>query len=47
MSIAGLIYDTDDDNDGSLDVRDAWPTDPCANLDTDGMASPIMLVSTW
>ena len=34
------IYDTDDDNDGSLDVRDAWPTDPCANIDTDGDGQP-------
>ena len=46
------IYDTDDDNDGSLDVRDAWPTDPCANLDTDGDGQPDNLqcplgVTTW
>ena len=46
------IYDTDDDNDGSLDVRDAWPTDPCANLDTDGDGQPDDLqcplgVTTW
>ena len=46
------IYDTDDDNDGSLDVRDAWPTDPCANLDTDGDGQPDNVqcplgVTTW
>ena len=46
------IYDTDDDNDGALDVRDAWPTDPCANLDTDGDGQPDDLqcplgVTTW
>ena len=46
------IHDTDDDNDGSLDVRDAWPTDPCANLDTDSDGQPDNLqcplgVTTW
>jgi len=46
------IYDTDDDNDGSQDVRDAWPNDPCANLDTDGDGQPDELkcplgVTTW
>tara|TARA_Y100001954_G_scaffold236337_1_gene296654 strand:+ start:6 stop:3125 length:3120 start_codon:yes stop_codon:yes gene_type:complete len=46
------IYDTDDDNDGSLDVRDAWPTDPCANMDTDGDGQPDNVqcplgVTTW
>ena len=46
------IYDTDDDNDGSLDVRDAWPKDPCANLDSDGDGQPDTVqcplgVTTW
>ena len=27
--------DTDDDNDGHPDTRDAYPVDPCAWLDTD------------
>ena len=29
------IYDNDDDNDGFIDSRDVWPTDPCAWQDTD------------
>ena len=46
------IYDTDDDNDGSLDVRDAWPNDACASIDTDNDGQPDDLhcplgVTTW
>ena len=46
------IYDIDDDNDGSLDIRDAWPFDPCANLDTDNDGQPDDIncplgVTTW
>ena len=46
------IHDTDDDNDGVLDVRDAWPTDPCANTDTDNDGQPDVVqcpfgVTTW
>ena len=46
------IHDTDDDNDGTLDVRDAWPTDPCANTDTDSDGQPDVVqcplgVTTW
>ncbi len=29
------VYDDDDDNDGYVDSRDAWPTDPCAWQDSD------------
>jgi hypothetical protein len=32
--------DTDDDNDGHLDTRDAWPVDPCAWQDTDNDGLP-------
>jgi hypothetical protein len=32
--------DTDDDNDGHPDTRDAWPVDPCAWQDTDGDGLP-------
>ena len=32
--------DTDDDNDGHPDERDAWPVDPCAWQDTDGDGLP-------
>ena len=46
------IYDTDDDNDGSLDSRDVWPLDPCAYMDTDNDGQPDDLncppgVTTW
>ena len=46
------IYDTDDDNDGSLDNRDVWPLDPCAYMDTDNDGQPDDLncppgVTTW
>ena len=46
------IYDTDDDNDGSLDVRDVWPNDACASIDTDNDGQPDDLhcplgVTTW
>ena len=46
------IYDSDDDNDGSLDNRDAWPLDACASLDTDGDGQPDDLhcppgITTW
>jgi hypothetical protein len=46
------IFDTDDDNDNSLDVRDAWPLDPCASLDTDNDGQPDDLhcppgITTW
>ena len=46
------IYDTDDDNDGSLDIRDAWPNDACASIDTDNDGQPDDLhcplgVTTW
>ena len=32
--------DTDDDNDGHPDTRDAWPVDPCAWQNTDGDEEP-------
>lgn len=32
--------DTDDDNDGHPDTRDAWPVDPCAWQDTDNDGYP-------
>ena len=46
------IYDLDDDNDGFTDVKDAFPLDVCAYLDTDGDTQPDDLncpegVSTW
>tara|TARA_B100000003_G_scaffold185100_1_gene179157 strand:- start:726 stop:1385 length:660 start_codon:yes stop_codon:yes gene_type:complete len=34
------IYDPDDDNDGRLDEKDAWPKDPCAWIDTDEDGQP-------
>ena len=34
------VYDDDDDNDGYIDSRDAWPTDPCAWQDTDDDGQP-------
>jgi len=34
------IYDLDDDNDGFTDVKDAFPLDGCAYLDTDGDTQP-------
>jgi len=46
------VYDTDDDNDGVLDIRDPWPADACASMDTDSDGQPDDLhcplgVSTW
>lgn len=37
------IYDEDDDNDGFSDSKDAFPLDPCAQLDTDGDTQPDVL----
>lgn len=37
------IYDEDDDNDGFSDERDAFPLDPCAQVDTDGDTQPDVL----
>ena len=37
------IYDEDDDNDGFSDERDAFPLDPCAQIDTDGDTQPDVL----
>ncbi|MBH35106.1 MAG: hypothetical protein CMB74_06650 [Euryarchaeota archaeon] len=37
------IYDEDDDNDGFSDAKDAFPLDPCAQLDTDGDTQPDVL----
>ena len=37
------IYDEDDDNDGFSDDRDAFPLDPCAQVDTDGDTQPDVL----
>ena len=34
------IYDLDDDNDGFTDVKDDFPLDVCAYLDTDGDTQP-------
>jgi len=34
------IYDSDDDNDGFDDIRDAWPLDPCVWQDTDKDEQP-------
>jgi hypothetical protein len=34
------VYDIDDDNDGVIDIRDPWPADPCASMDTDGDGQP-------
>ncbi len=36
--------DTDDDNDGHPDSRDAWPVDPCAWQDTDDDGLPNTVV---
>ena len=46
------VYDTDDDNDGVLDIRDPWPTDSCASMDTDSDGQPDNMhcppgVTTW
>lgn len=46
------VYDTDDDNDGVIDIRDPWPTDSCASMDTDGDGQPDNMhcppgVTTW
>ena len=46
------IYDEDDDNDGVLDIRDPYPMDACASLDTDNDGHPDSLhcppgMSTW
>ena len=46
------VFDTDDDNDGVLDIRDAWPTDQCASLDSDNDGQPDDMhcppgVTTW
>jgi hypothetical protein len=46
------VYDTDDDNDGVTDIRDPWPTDSCASMDTDGDGQPDNMhcppgVTTW
>jgi len=37
------IYDQDDDNDGFSDEKDAFPLDPCAQVDTDGDTQPDVL----
>ena len=37
------IYDEDDDNDGFSDAKDAFPLDPCAQLDTDRDTQPDVL----
>ena len=37
------IYDEDDDNDGFSDAKDAFPLDPCAQIDTDGDTQPDVL----
>ena len=37
------IYDEDDDNDGFSDSKDAFPLDPCAQIDTDGDTQPDVL----
>ena len=37
------IYDEDDDNDGFSDSKDAFPLDPCAQVDTDGDTQPDVL----
>ena len=34
------VYDTNDDNDGVFDIRDPWPTDACASMDTDNDGQP-------
>jgi hypothetical protein len=46
------VYDTDDDNDRVTDIRDPWPTDSCASMDTDGDGQPDNMhcppgVTTW
>ena len=46
------VYDTDDDNDGIIDTRDAFPYDPCASSDTDKDGQPDNIkcplgVTTW
>ena len=33
-------FDANDDNDRALDIADAWPTDPCASIDTDNDGQP-------
>ena len=37
------LYDEDDDNDGFSDSKDAFPLDPCAQVDTDGDTQPDVL----
>jgi hypothetical protein len=37
------VYDEDDDNDGFSDNKDAFPLDPCAQIDTDGDTQPDVL----
>ena len=37
------VYDEDDDNDGFSDSKDAFPLDPCAQIDTDGDTQPDVL----
>ena len=37
------VYDEDDDNDGFSDEKDAFPLDPCAQIDTDGDTQPDVL----
>ena len=37
------VYDQDDDNDGFSDTKDAFPLDPCAQVDTDGDTQPDVL----
>jgi hypothetical protein len=37
------VYDQDDDNDGFSDAKDAFPLDPCAQVDTDGDTQPDVL----
>jgi len=37
------VYDEDDDNDGFSDSKDAFPLDPCAQVDTDGDTQPDVL----
>ena len=46
------VYDDDDDNDGVFDIRDPWPTDPCASMDADSDGQPDDMhcppgVTTW
>ncbi|RZD52076.1 MAG: hypothetical protein CXT67_07205 [Methanobacteriota archaeon] len=40
------LWDTDDDDDGTIDVDDDFPLDECADIDTDGDGMPNDIVNS-